>query len=664
MNDLFPFYVLINEHMKIVNVGRSQVKLGIISKGDNFLSVFSIERPLNISCFNEIKNISCFGEIIRHKSSLFIIVSKQNNKHKFRGQIYYDKPSKLLCFLGSPLVNSFEEIEDFNLSLEDFAIFDNINQFLFTLQMQMSSINDSKRIAEKLRIYKDQLELSLEETKRAKENQQSFFAKMNHELRTPLNAIIGMGELLKNTKLDEEQQKYLSAVSFSSNALLYIINDILDFSKLKSDQFSLENIPFNIKKIIKDVYHSSKYEALEKDLELSYFVSDDIICCIGDPLRISQVLINLVNNAIKFTETGTIKIRVELKSESTDYQNIMFSVTDSGKGINKEKVDGIFNSYTQEDEGITRKYGGTGLGLTIAQEIVKNYNSRINVDTKEGQGACFYFELNLKKFVETEPEKIEPVTIDHNFDGVKVLLVEDNEINRFYAETILTQKNSVVSIAVNGREAVEKVKSNTYDIVLMDMQMPILNGLDATKEIRTILKSDVPIIGLSANIVQGDIKNCYDVGMNGYITKPFEPHELYNKIMEILNLKHEIPKNDRNLESKASYSLDQIKTVTNNNPKLIIKMLEMFIDKIPSDIELMKTYLENEKFERLFALVHKTKPSFNIFGIDRAEDLFQKIEKFDLEQPKTKLLKNYLSELEKIVETVQIGLKKDLQKIK
>jgi len=654
MNDLFPFYVLVDKNMKVVNLGRSQVKLKIISKGDDFLSVLSIERPFNLFSFKD---------IIRQKNALFILTSIQNHKHKFRGQIFHDEKYNLLCFLGSPLINSFEELKCYDLTLGDFAVFDNISQFLFTLQMQLSSLNDSKRIAEKLRVYKDQLEISLAETKQAKQNQQSFFAKMSHELRTPLNAIIGMGELLQGTELNTEQRKYLRAVAFSSNSLLQIINDILDFSKLKSDQFSLEKISFSIRKIIEDIYHSFKYQARDKNLELSYFVSEDIFNCIGDPLRISQVIINLVNNAIKFTETGTVEIRVALKSEDSNYQKIEVSVTDSGKGIKKDKLERIFQGYTQEDEGITREFGGTGLGLTIAQEIVSNYNSKINVETEEGKGTRFYFELKLKKSNEVETKKKDPKSIDYNFKAVKILLVEDNAINRFYAETILTQKKAVVSIAVNGREAVEKVQSENFDIILMDMQMPVLNGLDATQEIRTDLKSKTPIIGLSANTVQEDINNCYKVGMNGYITKPFEPIDLHTKIGEILNLEQLISVNQPIQKVKVSYSLKQVKSITNGNTELIIKMLELFNDKTPSDIERMKFHLQKKEWKPLFELTHKIKPSFGILGITKGEELCLSIEKFKSKQPQPKLLKGYILELEKIVQSISSNFKKEITKM-
>jgi len=389
--------------------------------------------------------------------------------------------------------------------------------------------------------YQKKLELALEEANLAKLNQQSFFAKMSHELRTPMNAIIGMSILLQKTVLNTIQRKYLRAVSISSKSLLNIINDILDLSKIQSDQFSLENIDFSIKKIVTDVYNLLKYQAEEKQITLEYLVSDDIKPNIGDPMRISQVLVNLVNNAIKFTSKGSVNVVVDLLSEDQKWQELLFTVIDTGKGISKNKLGTIFKGFKQEDDAITRTYGGTGLGLTIAEEIVTQYGAKINVTSNEGAGSKFSFTLKLKKSKEVNLDEIEAlVDLKYNLRGLNILLVEDNEINQLYAETILRQEGVKVILADNGEKATVVVTTQPFDLILMDIQMPIMNGYDATKIIRRDLKLTMPIIGLSANTREADMDNCLMVGMTGYVAKPFIPTILFNAIGQALGLQKEL----------------------------------------------------------------------------------------------------------------------------
>ncbi len=384
--------------------------------------------------------------------------------------------------------------------------------------------------------YQQQLEDALAETQQAKEYQQSFFAKMSHELRTPLNAIIGMENLLTKTNLDYEQQKYIRAVSISSASLLNIINDILDLSKLQSDQYSLEGIDFNIFDVVEKTQHSLRFKAQEKGIKLKYNNDDSIVRCVGDPLRLGQVLVNLANNAIKFTDKGEVLIGTELVKDYENHQKIRFYVKDTGKGIRPDKLETIFDSFKQEDNGITRAYGGTGLGLTIAREIVNQYGSAIHVESELGKGSEFSFKIKLRKGNGIENSNSSERAEQFDVSDLRVLLVEDNEINLLYARTILEKENILVDVAKNGQIAVDKSRQHTYDLVLMDMQMPVMNGIEATRIIRNELNSNVPIIGVSANTVEEDIESCYAAGMNAYIAKPFVPEELFPVIGKILKL--------------------------------------------------------------------------------------------------------------------------------
>lgn len=645
MNDLFPFYILLDENLHVRNLGDSMAKFNAVKKGDQFLSRFTIVSPLNTFSREDIR---------KQSQSLFIFYCNANPNVKFRGQMYVYGSSELTCFIGGPLINSVSELNDYNLTLNDFAIFDNISQFLFTLQMQMSALNDSKVISDKLREYKTQLEKALEETEKAKLNQQSFFAKMSHELRTPLNGIIGMTKLIQSTPLNNDQQEYMKTILISSKSLLKIINDILDLSKLKSDQFTLEAIKFSMNELIEEVYQSFKFNAESKGLALNYHVSNLIRDCIGDPLRISQVLVNLVSNAVKFTNKGKIDINVNFISEDATSQIMEISVVDTGKGIGIEKLYRIFNVYEQEDRSITREFGGTGLGLTISNEIIQKYESKIDVESVEGKGSKFSFQIKLPKAVETVYSE-EIVKTIYSFDHLKVLLVEDNEINKFYAETILKQKNMLVETAENGEIAVEMVKSNNYDLILMDMQMPIMNGITATEIIRKDLQIKTPIIGLSANTVSEDIKSCFEAGMDDYLSKPFEPDELYVRIGEILHLNQE---NQPNLDSNF-YSLDRLRNM-NQNPSATVKILELFLKNVPKDIEDSKKAFQNSDFEQIITLIHKNKPTYEMLNAYQAVQICEQIDNCCRNNQDLSLLGKCLNQLYGITQILADAFNKEI----
>jgi len=376
--------------------------------------------------------------------------------------------------------------------------------------------------------------IKAEQSSLAKEQ---FLANMSHEIRTPLNGIAGMAKLLENTPLTKDQRAYNQAIITSSGNLSVIINDILDFSKIEAGKLTIEKVGFNLKENIDKIINTMRYKSEEKGIDLTSEIDVNIAqVLIGDPTRTNQIIINLLNNAIKFTPKGSVTMRCELLEQSLITNKILFEVLDTGIGIDSEKLLTIFGSFSQEDESTTRKFGGTGLGLAISKQLVELFKGELKVESEKGKGTIFSFIIEFpvgssKDWFKKEVTSTSWKSLKHK----KVLLVEDNMINQFLASTILKNWKMRVEVAENGLIAIEKLKSQNFDVVLMDMQMPVMGGIEATSIIRGDLKSSIPIIALTARALKGVDKECMEAGMNDYISKPFNQSELFNKILNAIN---------------------------------------------------------------------------------------------------------------------------------
>lgn len=366
-----------------------------------------------------------------------------------------------------------------------------------------------------------------------------FLATMSHEIRTPLNAIIGLSRLMQGTGLTEEQQGLNSKLIIAGESLLLIINDILDFSKIEAGKISIETIPFSVKELLKRIYSFHENAAEERMISLVIDADPDLPgAVVGDPLRLQQVLTNLVSNAIKFTREGGVRLQCRIKGGSEEKVNIRFAIIDTGIGIGKENLGTIFEKFRQEDNSVTRNYGGTGLGLAISQQLVNLMGGKIQVESEKGRGSTFSFNLDfaltdastLKK--ERRQVKIESGVLKDK----KLLIVEDNEFNQYIAQAIIEKWGAKSDLAANGQEAVAQLWLIDYDLVLMDLQMPVMDGITAASVIRGELNKTMPIIALTANVTSEAIQRVYLSGMNDYVAKPFQEEELYVKVLKALNI--------------------------------------------------------------------------------------------------------------------------------
>ena len=390
-----------------------------------------------------------------------------------------------------------------------------------------------------MEVTNDSLKLAREEAEAASLIKGDFLANMSHEIRTPMNAILGMTHLCLQTNLKEEQRNYISKVNRAAQGLLGVINDILDFSKIDAGMLTLEQAHFALRDSLALTDSSVGFQAREKDLHFEMIVEPDVPAyLVGDSLRLGQVLLNLTSNAVKFTSVGSVGVSVTLKETTEQGVELEFRVKDTGIGLSPKQTAGLFAAFTQVDTSTTRKFGGTGLGLVISKRLVELMGGRIWVESELGVGSsvCFTAQFGHGEFSQEKRAPELPVKIlMARLTGARILVVEDNDFNQEVVAELLEQCGAVVTLCGNGREALETLAKDRFDVVLMDVQMPIMDGYEATREIRaTPALAGQCVIAMTANAMAEDRQRCIDAGMDDFETKPIDAVRLYNTLVKWL----------------------------------------------------------------------------------------------------------------------------------
>ncbi|GAA3997811.1 hypothetical protein GCM10022408_05710 [Hymenobacter fastidiosus] len=497
-----------------------------------------------------------------------------------------------------------------------------------------TELNEAKIAAEQATVLAEEAQAKAETATGIAEDavkaKQQFLSNMSHEIRTPMNAIIGFTKVVLKTELTEKQQEYLTAIKLSGDTLIVLINDILDLAKVDAGKMTFEQIPFKLSASVSAMVHLFETKIQEKNLELVMEYDDKIPeVVVGDPVRLHQIILNLVSNAVKFTSEGRITVGVRMLVQDKEKVILEFAVTDTGIGIEEAKLGTVFDNFQQATSGTSRLYGGTGLGLAIVRNLVEPQGGTITVKSKVGVGSTFSFILSFAKTLEkadTDTNLI--IERETGFKDVKILVVEDIALNQLLMRTLLEDFGFEMEVAGNGRIAVEKLRTTRYDIVLMDLQMPEMNGFEATEYIRTQLNLKVPIIALTADVTTVDVEKCKAVGMNDYISKPIDDKLLYSKIIKHLKIADHAkeavaPDQDARVPAELlpCVNFDYLRRITKSDARMA-EMIYLYLQEIPQLVQTMKKAIAENEWKALKLATHSIIPTFATMGINpKFEDI-------------------------------------------
>ncbi|MBK7763011.1 MAG: tetratricopeptide repeat protein [Bacteroidetes bacterium] len=566
--------------------------------------------------------------------------------------------------------NVYEKLNDIPKAYENLKLFESLKEEIF----QQNTINKLRNLQ-----IRHELEFAVKEKEVAEQSarlKQEFIANMSHEIRTPMNAIVGMTRLLLEKDPRSDQMKYLNAITQSADNLLVIINDILDFSKIEAGKITIESIHFSLRNVLKNVVTLLVFKAEEKGIQIKYIIDESVPDgLIGDPTRLGQILMNLAGNAVKFTERGYVHIYCRVLEQTEHTIVIAFDITDTGIGISEEYVSKIFESFTQAGTDVARRFGGTGLGLTISKQLVELMDGTIDVSSKLNEGTTFTFMLPFRLSDETAymPEE-ELLISDENIallNKTKLLLVDDNEFNRILAvDTLHTvAPDMIVETAGTGLKAIDMIKSADFDIVLMDIQMPEMNGMDATKKIRREAEGDkkkIKILAMTANVMRDDIEHYIETGMNDHVPKPFKKSELFSKILLHIDKVNISKREPISKQKKANDSIssdeEQAKLPENSNSKVTDfrflisfagtdtakqkKYILIFLENTPKLVKQLQTGMQRKDYSQIQIAAHSLKSQLKYMGIQEDVSHAAEIESLAKQEGDANYMEKLITQLE------------------
>ena len=625
--------------------------------------------------------------VVSNSPIILFLLDEQGNFTLFEGKGLHDTGIDTKLQIGAPIesISSIIPIsrDDFNDTMKGVektsvcqigAKFYEV--FYSPMKGEGETVSGVIGVASDITIHK----LAEEELKKAKQYaedtakmKEQFLANMSHEIRTPMNGIIGLTRILLGTSVSDEQLKYLMSIKTCSDNLLVIINDILDLSKIEAGKMNFENVAFNVEEIITHTFELFEPKANEKSISLSYTIDKAIPTAIlGDPTRLSQITNNLVSNAIKFTSSGGVSVDVKVRSDRDENLTIDFEVTDSGIGIPESSLASVFESFTQASSDTTRKFGGTGLGLTIVKKLIELQGGNIGIRSTVGKGTTFFFHLTFGRASQEEIDRSgTDAELDIDMTNLNILIAEDNSINQMIIKKVFADWGATIDLADNGKICVEKLQQGKYDIILMDIQMPEMDGNAAARMIRTELTEpfrSIPIMAMTAHATSSEKQKCFDSGMNEYISKPFDPGELKRKIAALTGTPVNVSRPSENkshsnenqtvkssvgtnnavtatdIKSEGSakitspatsvpseqpeqkIDLSYLKQVGGDNPAFIMQMIEMFLQKTPVALEEMNEKFNQQSWEDLKNIAHRIKPSYTYVGLGNIHKMLAEIE--------------------------------------